>query len=58
MQHRRRHRVDALEPLEDQQRIAFEQTQAEFWFKDAEAAEAAGFEPAGGADKQQVEDEA
>ena len=36
----------------------FEQTQAEFWFKDAEAAEAAGFEPAGGADKQQVEDEA
>lgn len=36
----------------------FDQTTAEFWFKDAEAAEAAGFEPAGGADKQQVEDEA
>ena len=36
----------------------FEQTEAEFWFKDAEAAEAAGFEPAGGADKQQVDDEA
>ena len=35
----------------------FEQTQAEFWFKDAEAAEAAGFEPAGGAEKQQVEDD-
>ncbi|GIL37471.1 50S ribosomal protein L17 [Phycicoccus sp. DTK01] len=36
----------------------FEQTVAEFWFKDAAAAEAAGFEPAGGAAKQQVEDEA
>jgi large subunit ribosomal protein L17 len=36
----------------------FEQTIAEFWFKDAEAAEAAGFEPAGGAAKQDVEDEA
>ncbi|HET6967760.1 MAG TPA: 50S ribosomal protein L17 [Ornithinibacter sp.] len=36
----------------------FDQTNAEFWFKDAEAAEAAGFEPAGGAEKQQVEDEA
>ena len=36
----------------------FDQTDAEFWFKDAEAAEAAGFEPAGGAAKQQVEDEA
>ena len=36
----------------------FEQTIAEFWFKDAEAAEAAGFEPAGGAAKQQVDDEA
>lgn len=36
----------------------FEQTIAEFWFKDAEAAEAAGFEPAGGADKQDVDDEA
>jgi large subunit ribosomal protein L17 len=36
----------------------YDQTIAEFWFKDAEAAEAAGFEPAGGADKQQVEDEA
>ncbi len=31
---------------------------AEFWFQDAAAAEAAGFEPAGGAAKQQVEDEA
>jgi len=36
----------------------FDQTVAEFWFKDAEAAEAAGFEPAGGASKQQVDDEA
>jgi large subunit ribosomal protein L17 len=36
----------------------YDQTVAEFWFKDAEAAEAAGFEPAGGAEKQQVEDEA
>ncbi len=36
----------------------YDQTDAEFWFKDAEAAEAAGFEPAGGAAKQQVEDEA
>ena len=36
----------------------YDQTVAEFWFKDAEAAEAAGFEPAGGASKQQVEDEA
>ncbi len=36
----------------------FDQTEAELWFKDAEAAEAAGFEPAGGAAKQQVEDEA
>lgn len=35
----------------------FEQTIAEFWFVDAEAAEAAGFEPAGGAAKQQVEDD-
>ncbi len=35
----------------------FEQTIAEFWFADAEAAEAAGFEPAGGAAKQQVEDD-
>ena len=35
----------------------YDQTNAEFWFADAEAAEAAGFEPAGGADKQ-VEDEA
>jgi large subunit ribosomal protein L17 len=35
----------------------FDQTIAEFWFKDAEAAEAAGFEPAGGAAKQQVEDD-
>ncbi|MBT9256309.1 50S ribosomal protein L17 [Phycicoccus sp. MAQZ13P-2] len=36
----------------------FDQTVAEFWFQDAAAAEAAGFEPAGGAAKQQVEDEA
>ncbi|QKE83872.1 50S ribosomal protein L17 [Arthrobacter sp. NEB 688] len=36
----------------------YDQTVAEFWFKDAAAAEAAGFEPAGGAAKQQVEDEA
>ena len=35
----------------------YDQTNAEFWFADAEAAEAAGFEPAGGAEKQ-VEDEA
>jgi large subunit ribosomal protein L17 len=35
----------------------FDQTVAEFWFADAEAAEAAGFEPAGGAAKQQVEDD-
>jgi large subunit ribosomal protein L17 len=35
----------------------YDQTVAEFWFADAEAAEAAGFEPAGGAAKQQVEDE-
>ncbi len=34
----------------------FDQTEAEFWFRDAEAAEAAGFEPAGGADKQQVDE--
>ena len=36
----------------------YDQTVAEFWFKDAEAAEAAGFEPAGGPSKQQVDDEA
>jgi large subunit ribosomal protein L17 len=36
----------------------YDQTVAEFWFKDAEAAEAAGFEPAGGPAKQQVDDEA
>jgi large subunit ribosomal protein L17 len=36
----------------------YDQTDAEFWFADAEAAEAAGFEPAGGAEKQQVDDEA
>ena len=36
----------------------YDQTIAEFWFADAEAAEAAGFEPAGGAEKQHVEDEA
>ena len=33
----------------------FDQTVAEFWFEDAAAAEAAGFEPAGGAEKQQVD---
>ena len=31
-------------------------TEAEFWFADAAAAEAAGFKPAGGAAKQQVDD--
>jgi large subunit ribosomal protein L17 len=36
----------------------YDQTIAEFWFADAEAAEAAGFEPAGGAEKQNVDDEA
>jgi ADP-dependent phosphofructokinase/glucokinase len=36
----------------------YDQTEAEFWFQDAAAAEAAGFEPAGGAEKQQVDDEA
>ena len=36
----------------------YDATVAEFWFKTAEDAEAAGFEPAGGAAKQQVEDEA
>ena len=36
----------------------YDQTIAEFWFKDAEAAQAAGFEPAGGESKQQVDDEA
>jgi large subunit ribosomal protein L17 len=36
----------------------YDQTIAELWFEDAEAAEAAGFEPAGGPSKQQVEDEA
>ena len=35
----------------------YDQTIAEFWFADAEAAEAAGFEPAGGPAKQQVEDD-
>jgi len=34
----------------------YDATIAEFWFKSAEDAEAAGFEPAGGAAKQQVED--
>jgi large subunit ribosomal protein L17 len=36
----------------------YDQTIPEFWFEDAEAAEAAGFEPAGGPSKQQVDDEA
>jgi large subunit ribosomal protein L17 len=35
----------------------YDATVAEFWFTDAEAAEAAGFKPAGGAAKQQVDDE-
>jgi large subunit ribosomal protein L17 len=35
----------------------YDATVAEFWFADAEAAEAAGFKPAGGAAKQQVEDD-
>ncbi|MFC7489718.1 MULTISPECIES: 50S ribosomal protein L17 [unclassified Knoellia] len=35
----------------------FEQTEAEFWFASADDAKAAGFEPAGGEDKQQVEDD-
>jgi large subunit ribosomal protein L17 len=35
----------------------YDATVAEFWFSDAEAAEAAGFKPAGGAAKQQVDDE-
>ena len=34
----------------------YDQTIAEFWFKDADAAEAAGFKPAGGADKQDVDE--
>ncbi|MFC7487581.1 50S ribosomal protein L17 [Knoellia sp. CPCC 206453] len=33
----------------------YDQTDAEFWFASAEDAKAAGFEPAGGEDKQQVE---
>ncbi len=33
----------------------YDQTEAEVWFRTAEAAEAAGFEPAGGASAQQVE---
>ena len=35
----------------------YDQTVAEFWFESPEAAEAAGFEPAGGASKQQVDDD-
>lgn len=34
----------------------YDATEAEFWFVDAAAAEAAGFKPAGGAAKQQVQD--
>ena len=34
----------------------YDATEAEFWFADAAAAEAAGFKPAGGAAKQQVDD--
>ena len=36
----------------------YDATEAEFWFASAEDAEKAGFEPAGGPAKQQVEDEA
>ncbi len=35
----------------------FDATVAEVWFKDAEAAEAAGFKPAGGAARQHLEDD-
>ncbi|MFN2320570.1 MAG: 50S ribosomal protein L17 [Dermatophilaceae bacterium] len=35
----------------------YDATEAEFWFASAEDAEKAGFEPAGGAEKQQVDDE-
>ncbi|WP_353952892.1 50S ribosomal protein L17 [Knoellia sp. S7-12] len=35
----------------------YDQTDAEFWFASAEDAQAAGFEPAGGEAKQQVEDD-
>ena len=35
----------------------YDATEAEFWFASAEDAEKAGFKPAGGAEKQQVEDE-
>ena len=35
----------------------YDSTEAEFWFASAEDAEKAGFKPAGGAEKQQVEDE-
>ncbi len=34
----------------------FDQTEAEVWFRSAEAAEAAGFEPAGGSDAQQTDE--
>ncbi len=36
----------------------YDATVAEFWFADAAAAEAAGFRPAGGAEKQHADDEA
>ena len=36
----------------------YDATEAEFWFKSAADAEAAGFKPAGGAAKQKVDDEA
>ena len=36
----------------------YDATEAEFWFASAEDAEKAGFKPAGGAEKQQVEDDA
>lgn len=35
----------------------YDATIAEFWFQDAEAAEAAGFKPAGGAAKQEVDED-
>ncbi|MEI2776814.1 MAG: 50S ribosomal protein L17 [Tetrasphaera sp.] len=36
----------------------YDATEAEFWFEDAAAAEAAGFKPAGGPEKQRVDDDA
>ena len=36
----------------------YDSTEAEFWFASAEDAEKAGFKPAGGAEKQEVAEEA